>query len=218
MSDSRVPASLLAAVRNDLRPVRPLASPLVRALALLPLGAILLFGIPAFWAGRTITGLTPTSWWILSGLEAAVGLLVMWAGFREAVPGRELPGRLLGLLGFLAASAFVLINLSETPLAPEVSFETTARWVGECLGVAMTFAIPALLLPAWLVSRALPNRPGIAGALCGLAIGLMADAGLRLFCWDGDRSHVVIAHGGAIAILGGLGALAGTLVERGKER
>jgi hypothetical protein len=219
MSESRVPAALLAAVKSDLRPVRPLASPLLRALALLPLGVLLLFGIPAFWAGRTISGLTPASWWVLSGVETAIGVLVLWGGLREAVPGRELPGKLLTLLGFLAGSAFVLINLiTEPPLAPDVSLVTTARWIGECLGVAMTFSIPALLLPAWLVSRALPSRPGVAGALCGLAIGLMADAGLRLFCWDGERSHVLIAHGGAIAILIGLGALSAVLVERVKAR
>ncbi|HEU4532025.1 MAG TPA: NrsF family protein [Steroidobacteraceae bacterium] len=219
MSEIKVPAPLLAAVKGDLRPVRPLASPLLRALTLLPVGVLLLVGIPAYWAGRTVTGTTPASWWLLSSVETVVGLLVLWAAFREAVPGRELSRRLLVLLALLAGGAFVLINLTtDPPLAPEVSLATTARWIGECLGVAMTFAVPALLLPAWLVARALPNRPGVAGALCGVAIGLMADAGLRLFCWDGERSHILIAHGGAIAILVGLGALAALGVERSKRR
>ena len=40
-------------------------------------------------------------------------------------------------------------------------------------------SIPALIAPAWLVSRALPNRPALTGALCGLGVGVMADAGLR---------------------------------------
>jgi hypothetical protein len=42
----------------------------------------------------------------------------------------------------------------------------------------------------------------------------MADAGLRLFCWDGDYAHVLIAHGGAILILAALGALSSMIVER----
>ena len=51
-------------------------------------------------------------------------------------------------------------------------------WV---FGIARNVSVPALLAPAWLVSRALPNRPAPTGTLCGLGIGLMADAGLRLF-------------------------------------
>jgi hypothetical protein len=46
----------------------------------------------------------------------------------------------------------------------------------------------------------------------------MADAGLRLLCWDGDYAHVLVAHGGAILILVALGALSATTVERIKAR
>jgi len=77
--------------------------------------------------------------------------------------------------------------------------------------------IRALIAPAWLVARALPNRPALTGALCGLAVGGMGDAGLRLFCWDGGYSHVMFAHGGAIAILVAMGALSALLVERWKD-
>jgi hypothetical protein len=45
----------------------------------------------------------------------------------------------------------------------------------------------------------------------------MGDAGLRLFCWDGGYSHVMLAHGGAIAILVAMGALSALLVERWKD-
>ena len=80
--------------------------------------------------------------------------------------------------------------------------------------MTMTFSLPALIAPAWLVSRALPSRPALTGALCGLGVGVMADAGLRLFCWDGGYSHVILAHGGAIAILVVMGALSAAAVER----
>jgi hypothetical protein len=80
------------------------------------------------------------------------------------------------------------------------------------------FSLPALPVAGWLVSRALPMRPLLPGAACGLGVGMMADAGLRLFCRDGDLLHVLVAHGGAIAILMVLGALSARFVERRKRR
>ena len=51
---------------------------------------------------------------------------------------------------------------------------------------------------------------GIAGALYGLGCGLIADAGLRLYCEYTAPPHVAFAHGGAI-----LGAMfAGVLMAK----
>lgn len=213
MSRVRVPAVLFSAVKRDMRPVRPLASPGRRALALLPVAIVLLVGMPVFWAWQTHGALAPWPSWGLSALEAALGLIVLAAGFREAVPGRELSARALSVLTCIACIGFLLVNATTRgPIA--VSADTWIRWIWECISMAVAFSAPALIAPAWLVSRALPNRPALTGALCGLAVGLMADAGLRLFCWDGVFAHIVIAHGGAIAILVALGALSATFVER----
>ena len=218
MTESHVPTALLAAVKSDLRPVRPLATPGRRALALVPLGVALLIGLPAFWIwSRHITALAPWSSWSLSPLETIAGLLVLAAAFREAVPGRELSALTLATVTGLAWVAFLGINLSGA-LPADVGTETVVRWIGECIGMAAAFSVPALAIPTWLVSRALPNRPAMTGALCGLGVGLLADAGLRMLCWDGERVHIVVAHGGAIAILMALGALSATIVERIKAR
>ena len=218
MTESHVPAALLAAVKADLRPVRPLAAPGRRALALVPLGIALLIGLPAFWIwSRHITALAPWSSWSLSPLETGAGLLVLAAAFREAVPGRELSGLTLAAVTGLAWATFLAINLSAA-LPADVGPETVVRWIGECMGMVASFSVPALAIPTWLVSRALPNRPATTGALCGLGVGLMADAGLRMLCWDGEQLHVVVAHGGAIAILMALGAVSAAAVERLKAR
>ena len=52
------------------------------------------------------------------------------------------------------------------------------------------------------------------GALCGLGVGMMADAGLRLFCRDGAIAHIVVAHGGASILVVALGALGASVFER----
>lgn len=218
MSESRVPAALFDAIKRDLQPVRPLASPARRALALLPLGIVLLIGMPAFWAWRShLSPLATWPSWGLSALETALSLVILAAAFREAIPGRELSTRRLVALMCLAGVAFFAVN-DTARLAEPVPVQTAMHWIWDCIAMATAFSIPALVLPLWLMSRALPNRPALTGALGGLGVGLMADAGLRLLCWGGTYAHVVLAHGGAIVTLVALGALSATLVERSKAR
>ena len=216
MNDINIPSALHDAVRRDLRPVRPLISPERRALALLPIGILLLIGLPEFWSWKTQVALAPWPAWGASVVEMLLSLIILAAGFREAVPGRELSTRVLTVLLSIACLTFVLVN-STTRSPAGIPPGLWLRWFRECMVTAMTFSIPALIAPAWLVSRALPNRPALTGALCGLGVGVMADAGLRLFCWDGDYLHVLIAHGGAILMLVGLGAISATVIERSKS-
>jgi hypothetical protein len=217
MKAARIPITLFEAIKRDLKPVRPLASPELRALALLPVGIALLVGMPEFWTWRTHHDLPAWPAWGLSALETLLSLVILAVGFREAVPGRSMSARALTALACISFISFGLINL--TTLSPAgISQALWIKWFGECVIMAVTFSVPALIVPAWLVSRALPARPGLTGALCGLGVGFMADAGLRLTCWDGDYAHVLVAHGGAIVILIGLGALSAMLVERVKAR
>lgn len=217
MNESHIPTALFDAIKHDLKPVRPLASPERRALALLPIAVAVLVGLPEFWSWKTHAAIAPSSSWALSALETLLSLVILAAGFREAVPGRELSGRAVTILMCTSGVSFVLINTtSQSPSG--VSHALWLQWLEECIALAITFSIPALIAPAWLVSRALPSRPTLTGALCGLGVGLMADAGLRLSCWDGDYAHVLVAHGGAIMILVALGAVVATIVERVKAR
>jgi hypothetical protein len=215
MSQTRMPDALFEAVKRDLHPVRPLATPARRALALLPVAIVLLVGMPLFWHWQTNALLAPRSLWTLSVIESVLSLAVLAAAFREAIPGRELSRRALIVLAAIAVIGFLVVNATSRNEAA-VPMQTWMLWIRECISMTMAFSLPALIAPAWLVARALPNRPALTGALCGLAVGGMGDAGLRLFCWDGGYSHVMLAHGGAIAILVAMGALSALLVERWK--
>jgi hypothetical protein len=220
MTERRVPAELLSAVKRDLQRVRPLATPARRALSLLPLGIVLLIVLPVFWRWCTRSGeLAPWPSWGLSALESAAGLATVAVGFREAIPGRGLARTtLVGLIGVVWLGFLAVNAATQMPMPGAVSRETNVQWIRECVGMATAFSVPVLAVVGWLVARALPHRPVWTGALCGLGVGMMADAGLRLVCRDGELAHIVVAHGGAIAIVMVLGAISAYFVERIKAR
>jgi hypothetical protein len=83
-----------------------------------------------------------------------------------------------------------------------------------CFRVSAISAIPALIAAAILAARAFPLRPALAGALYGLGCGLIADAGMRLFCEYTDLEHVLFGHGGAIVGVMVIGAAVSSTVAR----
>lgn len=210
------PPPLLGVVRDDLEPVRPYLPPLLRTLALLPLGAVLLVGIPALWSPRpNLPLLGGLAGWGLSALQTVVGLVAVGLALREAVPGRELSRRALGALVLVAVLVFLALTLTSEWLAP-VALRRRV-WAAEALGcfrMAATWGVPGLLVAGSLIVRAAATRPVVAGAAIGLGVGLSADAGMRLFCGVSTISHVVVGHGAAILLLVALGALAAAVADR----
>lgn len=221
MTEQELPAALASHVRANLSPVRPLASPTRRLLALLPLAAILLLGPPFYYEWRANLALLPgwTSWG-LSIFESLAGAALLGLALREAVPGLAVRARWMWLAFAGAAAVFTTVSLVTASVLPTPLRDPSswARLGWECVQMELVFAVPALVITGWLVARALPTRPALTGAAYGLAVGLMTDAGVRLFCWIDSPSHVLVSHGGAI-LLGVVGSAAvAAIVERIKYR
>jgi hypothetical protein len=216
----RVPADLLRLIQADFRQVRPLPPPWRRALALAPFGALLVWAVPLFWGWRSnLTLLGFGVAWGLSGVQAVAGLFILAAALREAVPGRILSARALTATVGAALVLVAGVTLITAATAPNVV--PPGRWLSyawECFGEAVVSGLPLLAAVAWLAARAAPTRPALTGAIYGLGVGLVADAGVRLFCWVSEPAHVVIAHGAAIFALVAAGALTATLIDRLGER
>jgi hypothetical protein len=214
--DGRVPARLRDAIAHDLRPVAPLRPPFARALAVAPLALFLLVASVLVFSLRVdAPALGWTLTWGVSTAQMILGLLLTAAAFREAVPGTTLRRAPL-VLSLVASLTTVLLitwltwNVSPTTIAPR-----DVRFVWRvCLGGMIVSALPPLAISAWLVARAYPLRPAIAGALYGAGAGLMADAGWRLFCHYSDPAHVFGAHTAAVVVVTMLGALTARLVRR----
>lgn len=215
MSAGQLPEALRRAFERDPRPVRPLAPPGRRALALLPAGLLLVAAVPLVWGWRqNLSSLGVVAAWGLSVLQTLAGLALVGLALREAVPGRELSTRAVVTTLAAAVALFLAITLATQRLVPTVvPARLFVRWAWECFAVAALSALPPLALAAWLVARALPTRPALAGAIYGLGAGIMADAGVRLFCWISSPWHVVVSHGGAILAAAALGALSAHAVD-----
>jgi hypothetical protein len=74
-----------------------------------------------------------------------------------------------------------------------------------CVAGTIASALPVMAIAGWLVARAFPLRPRVAGALYGIGAGLIADAGWRLFCHYSDPMHVFGAHTLAIVVVMAIG-------------
>jgi hypothetical protein len=214
------PEALRSSIISDLRPVRPLAAPVVRALWVAPLGAALLVAASLLFSVRADAprlGFVLT--WGVSGLETLLGLALIAAALREAVPGTLLPRRDVttafgGSVLLVVAVTWVTWLASGSRLGAD---PTGFVW-RVCVAGAFLSALPPLVVSAVLVARAYPLRPGLAGALCGLGSGILADAGWRMFCHFANPAHVFGAHTLAIAMVTLLGAVVGRWSASGAFR
>ena len=210
------PPHLRAAIEADLRAVSPLPPPLVRAGWVAPIGVLLLCAAAmVFGVRRDAVRLGLMLTWGASSIEMALGLALVAAALREAIPGTTLSRRALAMAFGSALVAVVAITFMTWTVSPFRLGRDPRLFVWRiCFGATVVSALPALIVSAWLVARAYPLRPALAGALYGLGAGLMADAGWRIFCHFSDPAHVFGAHLAAVAVTTLLGALTATLLAR----
>lgn len=194
---------------GSLTPVRALPPPSRRAWMLVPVGLLIAITGPVLNGERGDLGAyAPLVTWGLTGAQSMLGLWLLALGFREAVPGRNVSGRSLALAS--AVTAMLLFGVttvtnaaSPTVVAPGRAWE---YWV-ECVIWPMAIGAPFMVVATLMAARAFPTRPTIAGALCGMSAGILADAGWRLSCWISEPSHIIGSHGLAVIGLAVAGAV-----------
>jgi hypothetical protein len=200
MSTTGPPPQLRWAIARDLHPVRPLARPWQRALALAPIALVVVIGIPLLLGWRADLAVLGLGWsWGVSLFQFTVGMALIGAGLREAVPGRASSPAMLTIRLLGAVALVVAVSLATNVVSPTVvTSSQRVPYLRACLLVSATAGVPLLAAALLATARAFPLRPGIVGLFCGLGAGLATDAGWRLFCEVSQPSHVLLAHGGAI--------------------
>lgn len=215
-NDAALPESLRRAIYADLKPVKPLAPPFQRSILLVPWT---LLALATFWSKLgfrpDLPQLGAVLAWGLSIAQLLLALMVAVSSLRESTPGSGLPRTTLwacalGAFGFHLAGLALAFRQSPFPAPPDlVSVELRT-----CLYYEFLIAAPLLLIGLWLLGRGLPFRPATAGALAGLAAGLLADSSWRLICPFTFPSHVLPSHTGPILAMAALGAVLGALMDR----
>jgi hypothetical protein len=203
-------------VARDLAPARPLLPPSTRALLLAPLALATVLAVPSLNFYRPdLMEIGVLRIWGLSIVEAAAGLFIVGLALRESIPGRNL-SRATAWTAIAAGLAVPVVIYLLTAERFDVGPSPRALPIVSaiCFRTSAAAAIPGLIASTILVARALPIRPGFAGALYGLGCGIIADAGMRLFCEFTIPVHVIGAHGGAIVASMLAGAIAARIFAR----
>jgi hypothetical protein len=203
-----LPSDLRARVAADYTAVRPLPSPLLRALAVTPFAILALLAAPAYFDVRADA--TALGWlltWGASLLQVTAGFTLIAAALRESVPGRSWTPAQLAL--WIIAPLLLVVVVTFASAAVSALPLGRGWWrVGlVCLGGSAAMALPIVALANVLAVRAYPTRPAVAGLLAGLGAGLMADAGWRIFCHYGEPAHVLSAHLGGVMLAAAAGAV-----------
>jgi hypothetical protein len=217
MSESRIQpgGSYRDQIVGTLAPVRPLAAPSRRVWMLVPIGLLIAITGPLVNGERGDLGAySPLITWGLTGLQVLLGLWLLALGFREAVPGRNVSGRALAIATGLTVALVLGVTgvtnaASPTVVAPDRVWQ---YWI-ECVIWPMAIGAPFLIIATLMAARAFPTRPAVAGALCGMSAGILADAGWRLSCWISEPSHIIGSHGLAVIGLAVAGAVLAVLAD-----
>jgi len=209
------PQPLRDRIARDLAPARPLPPPAMRALALVPVAVAIVASVPALHEVRPdLPSIGAMRAFGFSIVQAMAGIAIVAAALRESVPGRQWRSRdVIALVagGVLMAALLPGFAAGAFDVAPGPARVAVAV---ACFRTSALAALPALAASAVLSARAFVLRPAVAGALYGLGCGLIADAGLRLWCEFSAPSHVLVAHVGAVLVSMAFGVVVSTMIGR----
>ncbi len=214
-----MPDSLRRAIGDDLQPVRPLPPVWMRMLTTIAAAATGLAAVVVLFklSLRPDMGQLPL-WlgWGCTAVQLVVGVVLVGMALREAVPGSGVPSGAMTLAVGTGVVMQILVGVAtwmHTPGMPFVQGQGIAGGIG-CATHDVALGLPALAVTLWLVFRALPLRPSIAGLLGGTGAAITADAVNHIVCPMSDPRHVLVWHTGVIFGLMLVGWLTGKIWER----
>jgi hypothetical protein len=201
VTDSRH-ESLIRGLAADLKPVRRLPAPMVRAFAWLGAVAAIGLGLAIFadlhtmWERMTAA---PDMWLAVAG-STATAILASIAAFELSLPDARrawawlpLPGALL----WVAASGFGCLRAWVLP-ETHVAVLSEAR---DCLVFIVSLSVPLSALMLFMLRRACPLQPGLTAAIAGLAVAAAAATLLNFFHPFDAAATDLTVHAAAVALV-----------------
>jgi hypothetical protein len=218
VSSSSLPASLREAVSEDLTPVKPLRPWWMRTIYALVVSAGGLAVVIAFLGLSLRSDMDQLPIWLIWGCTAVqlvVGVVLIGMALRESVPGNCAPAGTASLAVTTGVVMQVLVGIAtwmHSPGVPLLKGQGFGIGIG-CSSHDAALALPALAMTLWLVFRALPLRPSVAGLLGGAGAAVTADAVNHFVCPMSDLRHVLVWHTGMMFGLMLLGWVTGKVWE-----
>jgi len=221
MNTELLPESLRQTISADLAPVRPLSPAWMRTLYAVAVAAAGLAIVVAAFKLSLRPDIEQLPMWLSWGcttLQLVVGIVLVGMALREAVPGSGVPAGAVALALSTGVVMQILVGIATwmhspgMPLMQGHGFKAGVT----CSTHDLALALPALAITLWLVFRALPLRPSIAGLLGGTGAAVTADAINHILCPMSDLRHVLVWHTGMLFGLMIVGWVAGKLWERNR--
>jgi len=207
----KLPEALRKAIREDSRPVKPLSPARRRVLLVVPI-ALAAMSMPfLYYQMRDTETLGVTLGWVPVAIQILLAFSLLVVALREGIPGWRASARTIFLLCLAAYGVQIFVNILIFLRTPgSTGGASLDAWLA-CFRVESLIGLPILVFVAWLVARALPSRPWLAGFLAGSGAGFAGDASWRMFCPYSDPRHILLGHTGGILVLGLTGFLLGYL-------
>jgi len=218
MNTDLLPDGLRRAISDDFKPVKPLPPAWMRTLYAVAVAAAGLAVVVAAFKLTLRPDMDQIPMWLSWGctaLQLVVGVVLVGMALREAVPGSGVPTGAVTLAVCTGVVMQILVGIAtwmHSPGMPLVKDHGLEAGV-TCSTHDAALALPALAITLWLVFRALPLRPSVAGLLGGTGAAVSADAINHILCPMSDLRHVLVWHTGMIFGLMVVGWAAGKIWE-----
>ncbi len=205
---TRETENLIGALSAEVRPVKPLAGPISRALRYLAFAAPCLLAIALFYGPSEmfLARLNQPVFMVPWLASVLTGILATVAVFHLSVPGAP---RWLFLLP-IPPLAVWLGTLGAGCLGELVAYGYShigTSW--HCVQVILQTSIPLGLVLGWMLRKAAPLAPVATGAWAALAVSAFASATLETFHSLDTATMILLWHGTAVAAVAAIGAVIG---------
>lgn len=202
---------LIADLSRDLRPVKPLASPLTRftywivVASVLLVAASLAFGLRGDLPGALLVPRVALD----LGLSLMVALLSAVSAFYLAVPGEQGWRRSagVGLAALAVWTGHTVFRVIEGYSYDRLIWAATHGY--DCFAAVVVMGVLPGVLLFGMLRRAAPTEFLWSGAMGLLAMGALGSLGAQLHCAGSAPFHILIHHFFPVLLVGGLGLLLG---------
>ena len=215
MSDAGSHDALIRALAADVRPIRRLAPPSLRALGWLAVVAALAAALASFadlGAMARRLGTVPDMWLAVTG-STLTAILAAFAAFQTAMPDRRAAWALLPLPALILWIAASGLGCLRTWIVPG-THDATMHEARTCLVFILGVSVPLSVLLVAMLRRAYPLRPNLTATMGGLAAAAAAATLLNFFHpYDAAATDLAV-HAAAVAIVVLANRVVGAFMQR----